>query len=147
VIEIAPHNSDRYGAAVELRRQILRLPLGLDFSPEELAAEADQVHIVDLDAEKVVACLSLVPNGDSAKMRQVAVAAEWQGKCRGRYLVEFSEVWAKQAGFTEITLHARETAVPFYLALGYRVTGEPFTEVGLPHQAMHKFLNDSIMDS
>jgi predicted GNAT family N-acyltransferase len=39
-----------------------------------------------------------------------------------------------------MTLHARDTAVPFYLNLGYACVGEPFTEVGIGHQEMEKAL-------
>ena len=39
-------------------------------------------------------------------------------------------------GGSEIALHARESAVPFYLALGYGLVGEPFEEVGIPHRKM-----------
>ena len=39
-----------------------------------------------------------------------------------------------------LTLHARETAVAFYLRLGYRVVGEPFVEVTIPHRTMEKLL-------
>jgi predicted GNAT family N-acyltransferase len=38
-------------------------------------------------------------------------------------------------------LHARATAVPFYLRLGYTVVGEPFEEVGIPHRGMEKALD------
>ncbi len=40
--------------------------------------------------------------------------------------------------FDKITLHARKNAVPFYLALGYKIIGEEFEEVGLPHFEMEK---------
>ena len=140
MIQIAPHNSAHYRAAVELRRRVLRIPLGLDFSESELAEEAAQVHFVDSVDGSVVACLTLVPLGTTLKMRQVAVDTELQGKGRGRTLVEFAEIWAAQQGFAEINLHARESAIPFYITLGYRITSEPFLEVGLPHRAMQKRL-------
>ena len=140
MIEIAPHNSPSYLAAVELRRLVLRLPLGLDFTEAELAQEAEQVHMVDMELGTAVACLSLVPQEKSVKMRQVAVEPARQGQGRGRALVEFSEAWATEHRFETVMLHARATAVPFYLALGYAVIGEPFTEVGLPHRAMQKRL-------
>ena len=37
-------------------------------------------------------------------------------------------------------LHAREAAIPFYVALGYATEGSPFEEVGLPHRTMAKAL-------
>jgi predicted GNAT family N-acyltransferase len=54
--------------------------------------------------------------------------------------VEASERVAIERGALRMTLHARQTAVPFYERLGYRVVGEPFIEVGIPHRAMEKSL-------
>ena len=72
------------------------------------------------------------------KMRQVAVAANKQGFGVGRLLVEASEAKSKTMGALEIQLHARDTAVPFYLKLGYEIFDEPFVEVGIPHRKMKK---------
>ena len=73
-------------------------------------------------------------------MRQVAVDESYQSKGIGRALVEYCEQVARDEQFTEIILHARETAVAFYLKLGYEVYGEPFIEVGIPHRNMRKFI-------
>ena len=40
--------------------------------------------------------------------------------------------------FSVMVLHARQTAVPFYLKLGYAEVGAPFQEVGIPHRCMEK---------
>jgi predicted GNAT family N-acyltransferase len=140
VIQIVPHETSGYAAAVELRRRVLRWPLGLEFTDEELAGEADQVHFVDLTNGQAIACLTMVPQGTDVKMRQVAVDPTRQGQGKGRQIVEHTEAWAREQGFERITLHARETAVPFYLALGYEFGGEPFEEVGIPHRFMSKFI-------
>jgi predicted GNAT family N-acyltransferase len=55
-------------------------------------------------------------------------------------LVNAADVYAVNFGKSRIMLHARETAIPFYQKLGYEVTGEPLTEVGLPHRIMEKLL-------
>jgi predicted GNAT family N-acyltransferase len=72
------------------------------------------------------------------KMRQVAVAERAQRRGVGRVMVERSEEFARDHGFDEIVLNARETAVPFYLALGYDRIGDRFEEVGIPHWKMRK---------
>ncbi|MFN4080100.1 MAG: GNAT family N-acetyltransferase, partial [Saprospiraceae bacterium] len=85
--------------------------------------------------------LNLTPqNPEVFKMRQVAVAPEAQGKGVGAKLVSASEQLARQLGARRIALHARETAVPFYLKLNYQIEGEPFEEVGIPHRYMVKEL-------
>lgn len=39
-----------------------------------------------------------------------------------------------------MSLHARDTAVPFYNKLNYLQVGEPFIEVGITHFEMYKVL-------
>ncbi|MBK8920805.1 MAG: GNAT family N-acetyltransferase [Saprospirales bacterium] len=83
--------------------------------------------------------LNLTPlNAETVKMRQVAVAQQCQGTGIGKALVQASEGMARRLGFKKITLHARETAVPFYLKLGYSIAGERFEEVTIPHFRMEK---------
>lgn len=131
-----------YDEAVRLRTDVLRKPLGLEFTPEQLAEEYDQRHLAAYNASgRLLGCLSLVVADDASwKMRQVAVAEAVQGKGVGKTLVEASEHLALLAGVNSMVLHARETAVPFYLALGYVTVGERFEEVGIPHFKMQKVL-------
>lgn len=127
--------------SIGLRREVLRIPLGLDFEPEELDAESDQYHVACLDEGKVVGILLLKSLGNGVlKMRQVAVSPGMQGKGTGSRMVRFSEAWAKEQGYTLMELNARKTAVDFYLQLDYQIVGEEFTEVGIPHLKMMKSL-------
>ena len=128
-------------ASIELRRRVLRRPLGLDFTAEQLAAEDFEFHLVGVLDSVVVACLVLTPlEGGRIKMRQVAVEPSLQGRGFGAELVRFSEVVARQRGFSRMVLNARDRAVPFYLKLGYEIEGEPFVEVTIPHRRMVKGL-------
>jgi len=137
----AKFGSEEQLASIELRRRILRRPLGLDLSPEQLAAEDFEFHLVGIQDSVVVACLVLTPlEGGHIKMRQVAVEPSLQGRGLGAELVRFSEVFAKDRGFTRMVLNARDTAVPFYLKLDYEIEGEPFVEVTIPHRRMAKAL-------
>lgn len=136
--ELVSFGSPQWGEAVELRRQVLRRPLGLDFTEEELAAEHVQLTAV-ISKGSVIACAMMTPQEDgNYKVRQVAVDPGWQGKGLGRLVMLFCEEIASQRGAHHVVLHARETAVPFYLAIGYEVVGDPFEEVGLPHRKMAK---------
>lgn len=131
-----------YDEAVRLRYDILRRPLGLEYTPEQLAAEYSEIHLAAFDvAGRLIAYLNLTPLApDIVKMRQVAVESVLQGKGIGKLLVGASEQLAKHLGYKEISLHARDTAVPFYLKLGYERVGEPFEEVTIPHFKMRKNL-------
>lgn len=132
--------SPEYDEAVALRYAVLRKPLGLEYTPEQLAAEYDQIHLAAFsDAGELIGYLNLTPvDARTIKMRQVAVAPNYQGKGVGKQLVRASEELALQRGFDLMTLHARETAVPFYLGMGYTKVGERFEEVTIPHFKMEK---------
>ena len=124
-----------------LREEILRKPLNLEYTPEELLAEADSFHLACIHSETLVGCLVLRPESDSRlRMRQFAVRADFQGQGIGRALVTYAEEFARARGYQEIMLHARETAIGFYEKLGYRKEGSRFTEVTIPHFAMRKQL-------
>jgi predicted GNAT family N-acyltransferase len=115
--------------------------LGLEFSKEELEAEVADLHIVLEEAGHVVACLVLSPKSETQiKMRQVAVEETLRGQGIGAEMVRFSEKVAREHGFTEMVLNARENVVPFYKKLGYVVEGERFMEVTIPHFSMRKRL-------
>jgi predicted GNAT family N-acyltransferase len=133
-----------YDEAVALRYEILRRPLGLDYTAEQLAEEWNQIHIAAFDqGGRIVGYLNLTPyNNGQVKMRQVAVATAEQGRGVGKAMVVFSEEQAREHGFEKIVLHARDTAVPFYLKLGYTVEGDEFEEVTIPHYKMYKKLTD-----
>ena len=135
------HGTEFYHETVALRSAILRQPLGLKFSPEELDAERDSLHLACWRGKSVVACLILKPvSAKQMRMRQFAVHADVQGQGVGSALALHAEAIAKEHGYEEIVLHARETALGFYEKLGYVVEGERFIEVTLPHFSMRKRL-------
>lgn len=140
-IRLIEHGSREYAEVVKLRDEVLRQPLGLAYTATELAAEADQLHFAGYVNGELAACavLQWIAPG-VAKMRQIAVRSDLQGQGLGRRLVEAFEAEAKQRNACKIVLHSRQTAVSFYLRLGYEVIDDPFEEIGLPHRRMHKFV-------
>jgi predicted GNAT family N-acyltransferase len=140
ICEVA-HGSTEYWATVDLRDAVLRKPLGLQFSAEELDAENRSHHVACYRGNKLVGCLVLCPQGDDdVRMRQVAVVLELQGQGIGTALVEFAEALARKTGYRRMILHARDTAVAFYENLGYARVGDQFEEVSIPHWTMEKWL-------
>lgn len=138
-IEIVPHNSEAYQESVKLRDRILREPLGLEFSDEELAAEDVQTHVTASVDGVMIGVMILVPlDKRTFKMRQVAVDTNWQGKGIGTRLVSFAEEYAIKMGVCCIRLHARKEALKFYQELAYTQLGDEFTEIGIPHYLLEK---------
>lgn len=141
VVSEVEHGSPLYRECIALRLAVLRTPLGLSFTEEELQRESASLHLACHDGKDLVGCLVLVPLPDGEiKMRQVAVAPAAQGRGIGRSLVDAAETLARHRGFNLMTLHARTTAVPFYERLGYETVGEEFVEVTVPHLVMQKRL-------
>lgn len=141
-IQTVSPSDPAYQPVLSLRRRVLRWPLGLELTDEEVLTELDQVHFVGLIEGEVVACALMRVDDGVPKMRQVAVDPDRQGQGLGRELVKAFEAEAAKRGYQQIVLNARETAVPFYLRLGYEVVGEPFEEVTIPHRKMRKALGD-----
>ncbi|GAB4138531.1 GNAT family N-acetyltransferase [Thermopirellula anaerolimosa] len=140
-IRTIAHGSAAYAAELALRKKVLRDPLGLEFTQEELRTDARSIHLGCFQDDRLLGCLVLTPGaGGDVRMRQVAVLPELQGRGIGTALVTTAEALAREKGFRRMVLHARQSAVPFYQRLGYRTVGEPFTEVGLPHRQMEKAL-------
>jgi len=130
-----------YQESLELRHAVLRQPLGLTFSGEDLDAEHSDLHFGVTEDDKLVGILVARLAGKStAKLRQMAVDPSRQNQGVGTFLVERVEVELRDRDATEVQLHAREAAVAFYEKLGYRVVGEPYDEVTLPHRKMQKTL-------
>ena len=140
VLRRIEHGSADYLAAVALRRRVLRTPLGLDFTAEQLAAEIGDDLLAAFEDGHVAGTLVLTPHENALKLRQMAVAPELGGQGIGARLIAFAEAVARDEGFKQIVLHARVSAQGFYEKSGYRAEGEIFTEVTLPHIAMAKTL-------
>jgi len=140
-LKIIDHGSKEYLQMVQLRNDILRKPLGLTFTPEELEKEKEEILIGAFEEEKMLGCCMLIRNDkQTVRLRQMAVLNNLQGKGIGRALMQFAENIARDRGFRKITMHARTTAIGFYEKLGYNVSGVEFQEVTIPHYVMEKLL-------
>jgi GNAT superfamily N-acetyltransferase len=140
-LKLIDHGSREYQQMVQLRNDILRKPLGLNFTPEELETEKEEILIGAFEDEKMLGCCMLIKaDPNTVRLRQMAVLNNLQGKGIGRALMQFAENIARDRGYRKIIMHARKTAAGFYEKLGYQVTGDEFTEVTLPHYVMEKDL-------
>lgn len=140
-LKIIDHGTAEYQQMVKLRDDILRKPLGLSFTPEELESEKDNLLIAAYEDDLMLGCCMLVEEEPGvARLRQMAVLNDLQGKGIGRALMHFAENIARDRGYKSICMHARANAVGFYEKVGYRVKGDRFMEVTIPHYLMEKRL-------
>lgn len=147
ICKLLEFNSESHKKSIEIRREVLRKPLGLDFTIEELDNEVEQFHFAVFDADTMIGVLLLkqanAGSFDVLKMRQVAVLPNAQGKGAGNALVKFAEDWSISVSCQSFELNARKTAVDFYLKMHYQLVGDEFLEVGIPHFKMLKYLSSN----
>jgi len=140
-LKIIDHGSKQYQQMVKLRDDILRKPLGLSFTPEELEKEKDHLLIGAYEDDSLLACCMLVEeNPDTVRLRQMAVLNNLQGKGIGKALMIFAENLARDRGYKKISMHARKNAIGFYEKMGYVRLGDEFEEITIPHYLMEKKL-------
>ena len=135
--------SSRYNELVELRYKILLEPLGLKFLDSFRPQEANYLHIgcVEQLDDKLVGGLILAPlDNEKIRLMQVAVDTVYRGEGVGRELVKYAEKRAKDAGFSQIIMHAMLSVVGFYEKMGYHSEGDAFYEQGITFLKMVKDL-------
>ena len=140
-LKLIDHGSTEYKQMVEMRMQILRKPLGLSFTNEELQKEKDDILIGAFEEEDMLGCCMLTKiDAETVRLRQMAVKTGLQGKGIGRVLMQFAENLSRDRGYKRLIMHARKSAAGFYEKLGYKITGDEFVEVTIEHYIMEKIL-------
>ena len=133
------YGSPSYQEELLLRDAVLRKPLGLALKNDDLSQEGSQWHFGLFDGDHLIASVIAAPKSEELiQLRQMAVSSQFQGQGCGRKLVQNLEKTLWEKGFQKIILHARIQVFDFYVRLGYTPIGEPFEEVGIPHQCMQK---------
>lgn len=138
----APLGSGLYRQALVLREQILRKPLGLTMSQEELADDAIRRHFCAVELGAVIGMVSLRPlDEETLHLKQLAVSQDKRDSHVGTRLLAHAEAWGANAGFRLMIAHARIGAEGFYFKRGYAQEGEPFEEHTIPHVRVTKQLS------
>ena len=140
-LKIIDYGSKEYLQMVKLRDDILRKPLGLGFTQQELEKEKDNMLIGAFEDDEMLGCCMLVEkNPEIVRLRQMAVLNDLQGKGIGRALMNFAENLARDRGYKIISMNARKNVVGFYEKMGYKVASKEFIEITIPHYVMEKDL-------
>jgi len=140
-LRIIDHGTKEYQQMVQLRIDILRRPLGLTFTEDELEREKEDVLMGAFEDDRLLGCCLLTRVDEKTiRLRQMAVPNNMQGKGIGRALMIFAENIARDQGYKKLCMHARKTALGFYQKLGYSPSGHEFIEVTIPHYVMEKAL-------
>jgi GNAT superfamily N-acetyltransferase len=140
-LKMIEFGSKEYDQMVALRHQMLRKPLGLQFTNEELAKEQSNILLGCFDEDELEGCCMLVEVAPGTiRLRQMAVLSGLQGKGIGRVLMSFAENVARDRRYRKIIMNARVSSIPFFEKLGYQVSGNEFIDLTIPHVVMEKEL-------
>lgn len=143
-MEIRRIDGDRIGDALSVRRTVFVDEQGVPENREIDGKDGDATHFVAYDGDEPigVARLRAYGKGDAktAKVERVAVLADRRGEGLGRELMATVEETARNAGYTEVVLHAQLPVLSFYAELGYDPVGESFEDAGIEHREMRKEL-------
>jgi len=140
-LKMIQYGTKEYEQMVALRHQMLRKPLGLNFSTQELELEKDHILLGCFDDDVLEGCCMLVQQApEIVRLRQMAVLQGLQGKGIGRVLMLFAENVARDRRYKKIIMHARKSTAHFFEKLGYHTTGDPFIELTIQHIVMEKDL-------
>jgi predicted GNAT family N-acyltransferase len=135
------HGSKEYHEMLRLRRDILRKPLGLDLTDEDLEKDKHDILIGAFEEDKLLGCCQLTKiDEETLRLRQMAVPKEMQGKGIGRVMIQFAENLARDLRYKKMIMHARSNVTGFYEKQGYRICSDEFLEVTIPHYVMEKRL-------
>ena len=135
-------NEDLYKDVLALRQLILRDPLSMTYTNDELEADKKFIFFAYRDNGELLGTVSLEAlSKEKAQLRQMAVHDRLQGKGVGRELVMALEDYCRKNGFKEIHLDARYPARGFYAKLGYTEYGAIYDKIGIKHIDMMKKLS------
>lgn len=129
-----------------LRRRILRD--GATDADVEWPGDEDRttIHLGVVVEGRVVAISTwlvapdpIAPDRDSVQLRGMATEPTMTGRGLGRALLEAGTTHALASGHEQIWANARVSALGFYEAAGWTVTGPVFDTAvtGLPHRHVH----------
>lgn len=138
----SPQTDSDWKAYYALRFNVLREPWNQPLGSEVLADEDQAIHAIAVKEGVVLGVARMHESAEKqGQVRCVATATAAQGKGIGKAIMAYLEEKAKQKGWTEIVLEARENAVPFYETIGYTIVAESYLLFGeIQHYRMKKSL-------
>jgi len=130
-VESMPVVNVSWPATVALRSAVL----GWDDSAVRPDLDPDAVHLALVEADEIVAVVSMMPwscpayaDVSAIYLWGMAVAADRQRSGCGRRLLSEVVDYGRRRGACIVWADARAAAVPFYEACGARAIGEPYVD-------------------
>lgn len=139
MIEVRPaHGPDELRAAMDVRREVFVVEQHVPEAEEYDGRDDDALHLVAVDAGRVIATCRLLADGHTAKLGRMAVAAGARRRGIASRLLAEAEEHARARGAQRIALAAQTAALRLYERAGYTPYGERFRDAGIDHLMMEK---------
>jgi len=127
---IQPLTARQWEAYFLLRFEVLRKPWNEPKGSEKSEDDTTSLHTLIIDNSETAIAVARIHklNDNQCQIRFMAVRTDFQKKGIGKIMLKYAEkLGLKQyPETTEIILHARENAVPFYESNGYIVDSESY---------------------
>jgi N-acetylglutamate synthase-like GNAT family acetyltransferase len=135
-----PNTQEEWDEYYQLRYQVLRAPWNQAIGSERNEGDETAQHFAFFEEGKIIGVGRLDYMSEViAQVRFMAIAGNRQGEGIGKKLMQHMEEIAVETGRTELILHAREIALPFYKNLGYTITEKSHLLFGeIQHYLMRK---------
>ncbi|MDH5324797.1 MAG: GNAT family N-acetyltransferase [Gammaproteobacteria bacterium] len=118
----------------KIRKQVFvheqKVPEELEWDNLDDAAE----HVLVCDSNgSAIATARLLDTGQIGRM---AVLTPYRGRGIGHSMLSLLIETARQKGFSQVFVHAQQSALGFYQKHGFEAEGELFMEANIPHLHM-----------
>jgi len=123
-----PQNQKDWNTYFNLRWKILRAPWNKPKGSEKDDLEEVSHHVMAISDTAGLVGVGRLHEAEKGvgQIRYMGVDAAARGLGVGQQIIAQLETRAKELRMHQIVLNAREAAVPFYLASGYRVDGKSY---------------------
>ena len=132
---IINYNSPEYQKALRLREDVMRKPLGLLLSEEDVKDDGKRIHI---SKDIIMMSSFAVVLYKIAHIYSVFVKQELQNKGFGQRLMAYAENYAKSQGAKRLYVEGRKAAKNFYQKCGFSSCGLEYIDMNIVHQDMRK---------
>lgn len=143
-IEKVDLSSNYYNQSLILREKILRKPLGLVISQEQIENEkkVNYFHFTAKLHNKVISALTMRINSNNIQTCQIATDIDFRGQGIGKKLLEFGEQYVSSLiERDEFIVFSRIDSLLFYEKCNYQYKND---EIYLIHNLEHRLLSKGL---
>lgn len=127
--------------AFNVRDRVFIEEQGVDPEIEHDSCDEHSIHIVGYLDQRPIAAGRVQIVAGKGKIQRVAILKPYRNRGLGKQLMLAIEQIIKKNKINSSYLNAQSHAVPFYHAIGFKVSSQPFYEAGIEHVTMNKSVN------